>query len=125
MPMKNIFSVIPQNFFNPLSSPNKEVYADCILSIYNTYKSEISYGVNKENIISTLTAYFDSFQTEIAFTEDTGAEKDSRSKALWTVNYLRDCGWLDIEPEKNYQFYEFLILEYHHFLFFYYYSNLN
>ena len=102
--MKNIFSVIPQNFFNPLSSPNKEVYADCILSIYNTYKSEISYGVNKENIISTLTAYFDSFQTEIAFTEDTGAEKDSRSKALWTVNYLRDCGWLDIEPEKNYQF---------------------
>ena len=102
--MKNIFSVVPENFFNPLSSPNKEVYADCILSIYNAYKSELSYGVNKENIISTLTAYFDSLQTEVTFAEDASAEKDSRSKALWTVNYLRDCGWLDIESEKNYQF---------------------
>ena len=102
--MKNIFSVLPENFFNPLASPNKEVYADCILSIYNAYKSELSYGVNKENIISTLTAYFDSLQNEISFAEDTGSEKDSRSKALWTLNYLRDCGWLDIEPEKNYQF---------------------
>ena len=102
--MKNIFSVVPENFFNPLSSPNKEVYADCILSIYNAYKSELSYGVNKENIISTLTNYFDSLQTEVTFAEDASAEKDSRSKALWTVNYLRDCGWLDIESEKNYQF---------------------
>lgn len=102
--MKNIFSVVPQNFFNPLASPNKEFYADCILSIYNAYKSELSYGVNKENIISTLTNYFDSLQTEVTFAEDTSAEKDSRSKALWTVNYLRDCGWLDIELEKNYQF---------------------
>ena len=102
--MKNIFSVVPENFFNPLSSPNKEVYADCILSIYNAYKSELSYGVNKENIISTLTNYFDSLQTEVTFAEDASDEKDSRSKALWTVNYLRDCGWLDIESEKNYQF---------------------
>ena len=102
--MKNIFSVVPQNFFNPLASPNKEVYADCILSIYNAYKSELSYGVNKENIISTLTNYFDSLQTEVTFAEDASDEKDSRSKALWTVNYLRDCGWLDIESEKNYQF---------------------
>ena len=102
--MKNIFSVVPQNFFNPLASPNKEVYADCILSIYNAYKSELSYGVNKENIISTLTNYFDSLQTEVTFAEDANDEKDSRSKALWTVNYLRDCGWLDIESEKNYQF---------------------
>ena len=102
--MKNIFSVVPQNFFNPLASPNKDVYADCILSIYNAYKSELSYGVNKENIISTLTNYFDSLQTEVTFAEDASDEKDSRSKALWTVNYLRDCGWLDIESEKNYQF---------------------
>ena len=30
-------------------------------------------------------------------------EKDSRSKAQKTINYLKDCGWLDFEDEKNYQ----------------------
>ncbi len=99
--MKKLFSIIPQNFFNPLSSPNREIYADCIFSIYNSYKSELSYGVNKENIISILTEYFDSIKIDISFEEDT--PKDSRSRALFILRYLEDCGWLCTEPEKNYQ----------------------
>ena len=102
--VKSLFSVLPPNFFNPLASPSRELYADCILAIYNAYKAELSYGVDKENIISTLTAYFDSLQTGVSFAEDTADGNDSRSRALWTVNYLRDCGWLDIESERNYQF---------------------
>ena len=102
--MKNLFSILPSNFFNPLTSPNREIYADCILSIYNAYKSELSYGVDKENIIATLTSYFDSLQTDISFDENFDSAQDSRSRALWAINYLRDCGWLDIEAEKNYQF---------------------
>ena len=102
--MKNLFSILPQKFFNPLSSPSKEIYADCILAIYNAYKSELSYGVDKESIISTLTVYFDSLQAEVSFEEFGVQENDSRSRAFGVLNYLRDSGWLDFEAEKNYQF---------------------
>ncbi|MBP5175161.1 MAG: hypothetical protein ILP07_04510, partial [Treponema sp.] len=83
--VKNLFSVLPPNFFNPLASPNRELYADCILAIYSAYKAELSYGVDKENIISTLTAYFDSLQTEVSFEEDITDGNDSRSRALRMV----------------------------------------
>lgn len=101
--MKNLFSVIPTDFFKPLNSRYKDQYADCLLAIYNSYKSEISYGVDREAIVSTLTDYFNDRTDDISFDDDDSFEKDSRSKAQKTINYLKDCGWLDFEEEKNYQ----------------------
>ncbi len=101
--MKNLFSVLPQDFFKPLVSRYRDQYADCLLAIYSSYKSEISYGVNRENIVATLTDYFNSRTDEITFGDDDGDfEKDARSKAQGTINYLKNCGWLDFEDEKNY-----------------------
>lgn len=101
--MKNLFSVIPQDFFKPLNSKYKDQYADCLLAIYNSYKTEISYGVDRESIVSTLTDYFNTRSDDISFDNDNSFEKDSRSKAQKTINYLKDYGWLDFEEEKNYQ----------------------
>ena len=101
--MKNLFSVLPQDFFKPLVSRYRDQYADCLLAIYSSYKSEISYGVNRENIVATLTEYFNSRTDEISFgDDDEDFEKDARSKAQGTINYLKNCGWLDFEDEKNY-----------------------
>lgn len=101
--MKNLFSVLPQDFFKPLVSRYRDQYADCLLAIYSSYKSEISYGVNRENIVATLTDYFNSRTDEITFgDDDEDFEKDARSKAQGTINYLKNCGWLDFEDEKNY-----------------------
>jgi len=96
--MKNLFSIIPADFFKPLDQ-----YADCLLAVYNSYKSEISYGVDRESVVSTLAEYFNGRTDEISFDDDNSFEKDSRSKAQKTINYLKDCGWLDFEDEKNYQ----------------------
>lgn len=101
--MKNLFSVIPTDFFKPLNSKYKDQYADCLLAIYNSYKSEISYGVDRESIVQTLTEYFNNRSDDISFDDDESFEKDSRSKAQGTINYLKSCGWLDFEEEKNYQ----------------------
>ncbi len=101
--MKNLFSIIPPDFFKPLNSKYKNQYADCLLSIYNSYRSEISYGVDREAIVSTLTDYFNNRTDAISFDDDISFEKDSRSKAQKTINFLKDCGWLDFEEEKNYQ----------------------
>ena len=101
--MKNLFSVLPKDFFKPLNSKYKDQYADCLLAIYNSYKTEISYGVEREAVVSTLTDYFNTRTDDISFDDDNSFEKDSRSKAQKTINYLKDCGWLDFEEEKNYQ----------------------
>lgn len=101
--MKNLFSVLPDDFFKPLNSKYKDQYADCLLAIYNSYKTEISYGVERESVVSTLTDYFNTRTDDISFDDDNSFEKDSRNKAQKTINYLRDCGWLDFEEEKNYQ----------------------
>ena len=101
--MKNLFSVLPNDFFKPLNSKYKDQYADCLLAIYNSYKTEISYGVDRESVVSTLTDYFNTRTDDISFDDDNSFEKDSRSKAQKTINYLKDCGWLDFEEEKNYQ----------------------
>ena len=101
--MKNLFSVLSNDFFKPLNSKYKDQYADCLLAIYNSYKTEISYGVERESVVSTLTDYFNTRTDDISFDDDYSFEKDSRSKAQKTINYLKDCGWLDFEEEKNYQ----------------------
>ena len=101
--MKNLFSIIPADFFKPLNSKYKDQYADCLLAIYNSYRTEISYGVDREAVVSTLTEYFNQRTDDISFDDDNSFEKDSRSKAQKTINFLKDCGWLDFEEEKNYQ----------------------
>lgn len=74
--MKNLFSVLPSDFFKPLNSRYKDQYADCILAIYNSYKAEISYGVDRESVVSTLTEYF-----------------NTRTTAVFTIKYLRSLGY--------------------------------
>lgn len=101
--MKNLFSIIPADFFKPLNSKYKDQYADCLLAIYSSYRTEISYGVDREAVVSTLTEYFNQRTDDISFDDDNSFEKDSRSKAQKTINFLKDCGWLDFEEEKNYQ----------------------
>jgi len=48
----NLFTIIPTNFFTPLTSKHKQTYVDCLELIYDSYKSELSFGVDKEVIVS-------------------------------------------------------------------------
>lgn len=102
--MKNLFSVVPADFFKPLNSQYKDQYADCLLAIYNSYRIEISYGVDRESIVSILTDYFNTRTDDICFDDDSeNIERDARSKAQKVINYLKNCGWLDFEDEKDYK----------------------
>lgn len=101
--MKDLFSVLPANFFTPLASPNKKIYADCILLIFNSYKSELSYGVDKENVVSTLTSYFDESK-DADFNDEEWKGKTSREKSFDVINNLKNYGWLEFDEKKNFQF---------------------
>lgn len=101
--MKNLFGILPEDFFKPLTSKYRRQYADCILLIFNTFKPEISYGVNREIVVRTLEGYFDADnEEEMTFDEQTYV-KSARDKANAMIASLKACGWLEYEQERNHQ----------------------
>ena len=101
--MKNLFKILPIDFFKPLTSKYRQVYADCILLIFNTFKPEISYGVNREIVVKTLTDYFEVDDMEMTFDDEETVIKDARDKANAVIATLKSCGWIEYEQEKNHQ----------------------
>ena len=99
-----LFKIIPEDFFKPLTSKYKATFTDCLMRIYNTYQSELSFGVDREVIIEELECYFDSQSSEdMVFDEDENTEvaKDSRAKANAILYRLKNCGWLEYEMSKD------------------------
>jgi hypothetical protein len=72
--------------------------------IYDTYKTELSFGVDKEIIVSKLEHYFDiESKTEMVFEEYNDIAKDSRSKANGILRRLKECGWFEEELSNDYK----------------------
>ena len=99
---KNLFEIIPADFFKPLTSKYRRMYADTILLIFNTFKTEISYGVNRETIVKVLTDYFEADDDEITFDDETYVS-DARDKANGVIAMLKATGWLEYEQAENHQ----------------------
>lgn len=101
--MKNLFGILPEDFFKPLTSKYRRQYADCILLIFNTFKPEISYGVNRETVVRTLEAYFDADNEEEMTFDEQVYVRGARDKANAMIASLKTCGWLEYEQERNHQ----------------------
>jgi hypothetical protein len=99
--MKNLFTILPADFFKPLTSKYRREYADCILLIFNTYKTEISYGVDREIVVQTLSQYFEADDSEMRFEEESAPVRDARDKANAVIAALRACGWIEYEQETD------------------------
>jgi len=101
----NLFQIIPAEFFKPLTSKYKNIYIDCLQVIYSTYKTELSFGVDKEVVVTELEHYFDNDSTtEMVFDEDDKeVVRDSRAKANAILRRLKDSGWLEFELANDYK----------------------
>lgn len=100
----NLFNIIPEEFFKPLTSKYKTTYVDCLRLIYNTYKTELSFGVDKEVILSELENYFDEESgIEMVFDEDEEIAIDSRTKANGVLRRLKESGWIEYELANDYR----------------------
>lgn len=100
--MKHLFDILPQDFFKPLTSKYHQEYADCIMLLFNSFKPEISYGVNREIVVRALTDYFEVDDAEMTFDEETYTS-DARDKANGVIAMLRSCGWIEYEQETDHQ----------------------
>ena len=100
--MKTLFDILPADFFKPLTSKYRQEYADCIMQLFNVFKPEISYGVNRDIIVKELTDYFEADDTEMSF-DDEVYVSDAREKANGVIAILKKCGWIEYEQETNHQ----------------------
>ena len=70
--------------------------------IYDSYRSELSYGIDREILVSKLSDYFErSNISDIEFEDESEILKDSRSKATTFLRKLKDFGWVEYEISNN------------------------
>ena len=100
--MKALFDILPADFFKPLTSKYRQEYADCIMQLFNAFKPEISYGVNREIVVRELTDYFEADDAEMSF-DDEFYVSDAREKDNGVIAILKKCGWIEYEQETNHQ----------------------
>ncbi len=100
--MKTLFDILPADFFKPLTSKYRREYADCIMRLFNAFKPEISYGVNRDIVVKELTDYFEADDAEMSF-DDEVYVSDAREKANGVIAILKKCGWIEYEQEMNHQ----------------------
>lgn len=100
--MKTLFDILPADFFKPLTSKYRQEYADCIMQLFNAFKPEISYGVNRDIVVKELIDYFEADDVEMSF-DDEIYVSDAREKANGVIAILKKCGWIEYEQETNHQ----------------------
>lgn len=95
--MDHLFSIVGTEFFSPLTSVNKTIYLDCLNIIYDTYRSELSYGVDREVVMQKLMYYFDDLNVSDIQEDDGTTLNDSQSKASAFLRQLKRCHWVETE----------------------------
>ena len=94
----NIFSITGSEFFKALTGKYQNVFVDCLEIIYNSYRTELSYGIDKEVLVLQLTNYFDrNSLADIQFEDGTEVFKDPRAKANEFLRKLKAYGWIEYE----------------------------
>ncbi len=96
--LAKLFEIVGEDFFKPFTSLFKRIYIDCLNIIYDSYRTELSYGADREILVAKLTLYFDNQGTgDIQFEDEAESLKDSRSKASMFLRRLKDYGWIEYD----------------------------
>ena len=93
-----LFDIVGEDFFKPFTSLFKHIYVDCLNIIYDSYRTELSYGTDRDILVAKLAYYFESIGAgEIQFEDGTESLKDSKSKASTFLRKLKDYGWIEYD----------------------------
>lgn len=96
-----MFTILSDNFFTPLASPNKTVYWECITKLFSVMDNQLSFGVERDVLVEELQYYFEQ-SNAAAIQEENIENEDARSKANWMLRRLEFYGWIEIETDKSY-----------------------
>ena len=95
--MVNLYDVIGEKFFSPLSSKNRRVYLEIILFLNKLIESLDETSENdKEKIIDLLSEHLSDMHNVKLYDDENGQyyEVDNRMKALIILNRLKEFQWV-------------------------------
>lgn len=101
--MVSVFDIIPNNFFNPLSSnSNYRINAALLQFIYKQYDNEISYRIKRSALRDELAYFISENFSDLMLDSDT----NSKSYQEMASEYIRrfaskDVGWLEEEFDDS------------------------
>lgn len=105
-----LFDVIPQDFFKPLTGINRKKYMDIIMLIWLHCKRNPIYGESKSVILDWLEDYFTGLNEEISIDSDEFSNSDEGDASVCSPRFyssmflrrLKETGWLE-EREVGYE----------------------
>lgn len=93
----NLFDVINNNFFNPLSGEsNNRIYSDVLLRIYDLFEHEVSYKLSRQAIKDTVLGYL---RDEHIDPEDEYKTTDNYASAI--LRKLAESRWIEEETDST------------------------
>ena len=98
-----LFDVIPDRFFSILSSKNKEIYSDCLFILFNQYRGNTSFGIDREIVVQIFIDYFEGLEEVGIFQEEDANLSTVREEANFIIRKLEECGWIDMETTNSYK----------------------
>lgn len=98
----NIFNSLPENYFIPLGSKNKRIYIKIISLLYNLVENGLSYGVEKEILVSEIEDYFYSEFIDV-YLEEGEQANNNRDKANLFIRKLEEYKWVYTETTSDYK----------------------
>jgi hypothetical protein len=97
----NLFDRLPKELFSLLASPNKAVYSDALLVLYDAFQENLR--IPKDTLFTMLRSRLENALVYSSF-EDEGIEEeelqDLSGKARFLIRKLKERGWIDIEHDN-------------------------
>ena len=100
--MKSLFKTVPEKFFSPLASRNKEHCSRALLLFYDCFLASPA-GVDRDAFLDRLERYCETL-SDIEPDDENEIDADSpetfsgaRGKALFLLKKIRDAGWVSEE----------------------------
>lgn len=103
MEMKNVFSVLPDNFFSALTGKYSQLVAECITLLYQKTKTSHTFTLEKNFMVDLLDDHIQNSHTVVEDDED--KQLNSKDAASYIIKKLKDCGWIEDEQGKDYMTY--------------------
>ncbi|MGI6714233.1 MAG: Wadjet anti-phage system protein JetA family protein [Bacilli bacterium] len=114
----SLFTIIPENFFSVLASPNRAIYADALLVLYQALATD-ELTIKKSDYLRTLKdkATNEILLFDLAADGEVEDEEEMSQVSSQTLTYktsaiirrLEETGWIDIQIDPN-DFEEYIAL---------------
>jgi hypothetical protein len=106
--MDSPFKHLPERFFSPLASRNREHYAHALLAFYEGFLSSPS-GVERDALVDKLERYCETLtgieqedDDDVMLEEEDTASPWPRRMALLLLKKIRDAGWVSEETLQDF-----------------------